>query len=304
MVGMCPATPRSRVIGPIDGKSCGNTIWHCRFECCAIFRGRCASPSGTSLAPDGPACRRLPALHLLVAFGVAVERAFEIAQRDDETRPAVDEPELEYVVLQERPDTMPEGASHRPTFVRELGHTECRVAVHLADDFLEIAERELPDRIFQSADRPSANDFVAFVHRLERVADAAFAEELRLTEIRIPPRSLDPPAHHVAAPRHHIDVVRGRAGQQGQNLVAHGFGTALVGIKTENPFELATFYRTVAQVSEALERHIHDTRAEGACELGGAIDAEGIDHDNFVGPQYARHGRLDLFRLVIGEDIG
>src|SRR6476659_9449771 len=152
MAGMCLAIPRSVAIGPIAGKSCANIIWRCRFECCAIFRGRCASRSGTSLAPDHLAIRRLPPLRLLVALRVAIKSALEIPQGDDKAGPAVDEPELEYIVFQERPDAVAEGASHRHPFMRELRHAERRVAVHLVDDFLEIAERELPDRIFQSAD--------------------------------------------------------------------------------------------------------------------------------------------------------
>ena len=43
--------------------------------------------------------RRLPVLGFLVALGVAIERALEIAEGDDETRPAVLEAALEDVVL-------------------------------------------------------------------------------------------------------------------------------------------------------------------------------------------------------------
>src|SRR6185503_122401 len=125
--GMCLAILWSSAVGPIVGKSCASIIWHCRFGCCAIFRGRRASLSGTSLAPDGLACRRLPALHLLVAFRVAIKSAFEISQGDDKAGPAVDESEVEYVVLQERPDAVRKRAAHRHPFMRELGHAERRV---------------------------------------------------------------------------------------------------------------------------------------------------------------------------------
>ena len=50
------------------------------------------------LAPDSLAVRRLPALRLFVALGVAVEGALEIAEGDDETGPAVDEAPLEDVM--------------------------------------------------------------------------------------------------------------------------------------------------------------------------------------------------------------
>src|SRR6476660_9257161 len=99
--GMCLAIPWSPAVGPIVGKSCANIIWHRRFGCCAIFRGRCASLSETSLATDGLACGRLPALHLLIALCIAVKRAFEISQGDDKAGRAVDKSDLEYVVLQE-----------------------------------------------------------------------------------------------------------------------------------------------------------------------------------------------------------
>src|SRR4029078_10808768 len=178
MAGMCPAIQRSRVIGLTAGKFCANIIWPCRFECCAMFRGSCGSRSGTSLAPDCLAFRRLPALRLLVALRVAIKRALEVPQGDDKARPAAREAELEYIMFQERPDAVSEGAPHRHPFVRELGHAECRIAVHLVDDLLEIAERKLPARIFQPAYLAAADFLVAFVHRLERVADAAFAEEL------------------------------------------------------------------------------------------------------------------------------
>src|SRR5262245_9444258 len=60
--------------------------------------------------------RRRPGLHLLVALGIAVEGAFEIAQSDDESRPAVAIAVLEQVMLDEGPDAMPERAAHRDPF--------------------------------------------------------------------------------------------------------------------------------------------------------------------------------------------
>ena len=70
------------------------------------------------------------------------------------------------------------------------------------------------------------------------------------------PEPLDPAAHHVAAARHQIDVVRRRAGEQAEDFVAHRFGAALVGIEAEDPVVLAGLDRAVAQVAEAVERHL------------------------------------------------
>ena len=103
---------------------------------------------------DRLARRRLPALRLFVALGVAIERAFEISERDDEAGPAVDEAELEDVVLEERPQAVTERARHRDALARELRHAERGIAVHLLDDFFQIAERELPDRVLQAC-RPA-----------------------------------------------------------------------------------------------------------------------------------------------------
>ena len=43
---------------------------------------------------------------LLVSLGVAVESPFEIAERDDEAGPPVNEAKFEDVVLEERPKTV------------------------------------------------------------------------------------------------------------------------------------------------------------------------------------------------------
>ena len=101
MAGMCRAILPPCADGRTVGKSCANIISRCRSVCCAIFRVACASRSGLSFAPDRMARRRLPALRLFVAFGVAIECAFEISERDDEAGPAVDESELEDIVLEE-----------------------------------------------------------------------------------------------------------------------------------------------------------------------------------------------------------
>src|SRR6185437_4999845 len=97
-----------------------------------------------------------PRLYFLIAFGVAVERAFEIAEGDHETGPAVDEATLENIMFQESPEGVAECPRHRYALMRELGHAQRGIAVHLLDDFFEIAERELPDRVCQRADRLAA----------------------------------------------------------------------------------------------------------------------------------------------------
>ncbi len=156
----------------------------------------------------------------------------------------------------------------------------------------------------ERAERLAAQVLETLVHRLERVAQAAFAEELRLAEIRIPAGAADPAAHHVAPARHAIDVVSGARGQQFENFVAHLFGAALVGVQTENPIVLAGFERAVAQFAEASERHLHHARAERGGDLGGAVGAVGIDHHHLVGPQHACDRRGDFLGLVIAQDIG
>src|SRR5262249_11497796 len=173
--------------------------------------------------------RRLPGLQLLVALGVAVERAFEIAERDDEAGPAVAIAALEHVVLDEGPRPVPERRPHGDALARELGHAERGVAVHLADDLLEVAERQLPDLVRQAAERGGGEELVALVHRLERVAHRAFAEELRLPVVRVPAGAADPAPHEVGAARDEVDVVRRVAREQAEDFVAHRGRAALVG---------------------------------------------------------------------------
>src|SRR5882757_179441 len=112
-------------------------------------------PSGCRIVPKNRALRlrprqllarrRLPVLGFLITLGVAVERALEIAEGDDEARPAVLEAALEDVVLDERPQPVAEGAGHRDALAGEFFRAERGVAVHLADDLLHVAERELMD---------------------------------------------------------------------------------------------------------------------------------------------------------------
>src|SRR5215467_15787764 len=112
------------------------------------------------------------------------------------------------------------------------------------------------------------------MNRLKRVTNAALAEELRLTEIRIPARAADPAAHHVTAARHHVDLMRWRTGQKRENFVADRFGTAFVGIKAEYPAKIAGLDGAIAQVAKPAERHVHDACAKRSGYLGGAVGAE------------------------------
>src|SRR5437016_5687608 len=124
MAGMCPASRRSSANGQIDGRSCANTIWPCRFGCCAIFRAAFANPSSLDVAADRLASRWLPALRFFIAFGVAIECAFEISESNDESGPSVDEAKLEDIVLDERPRAVAERACHRYTLVREFRNAQ------------------------------------------------------------------------------------------------------------------------------------------------------------------------------------
>src|SRR4029077_17588910 len=272
--GMCHASKRPFANGRITGRFCANTIWRCHSGCCATFPGAFANPSGLDVAPDGLAGRRLPALRFFVALGVAIEGSLEISESNDKAGPAVDEAKLENVMLDERPCAMAESAGHRYALVCELRHAKRGIAVHLVDDLFQIAEGKLPDRVLQRAHRPPAKHFEPLVPRFKSVANAAFAKELRLTEIRIPARAPDPAAHHVAAPRHHVDFMRRGSGHQRQNFIADGLGTAFVGIEAENPVEVAGLYRPIAQIAKTLEGHVDDSCAKRTSNLNRTVGAE------------------------------
>src|SRR5262249_37169534 len=133
-VGTSRANPRPNAHGPIDGRSRANTTWRCHFGSCAIFRADCASRSRLDIAPEWDACRWFPVLRLFVTFGVAIKRAFEISERDDEAGPAVDEAKFEDVVLDEGPCGMAERCCHRNAFAGQFGCAERGIAIHLVDD--------------------------------------------------------------------------------------------------------------------------------------------------------------------------
>src|SRR5262249_56040920 len=106
----------------------------------------------------------------------------------------------------------------------------------LVDKLFEIAKRKLPDRALQSSERPLRQEFVAFVHGIVVVAHSTFAEELRLTKIRVPTRTLDPASHHVIAARHEIGIMGRRGRQTTKNLFANFRLAPLVPIPPLDPF--------------------------------------------------------------------
>ena len=72
------------------------------------------------LAPHRSARRRPPVLRCFISFGVAMKRHLEIAEGDDEAGPAVDESDLENIVLQDAQNAVAERAHHRDARMREL----------------------------------------------------------------------------------------------------------------------------------------------------------------------------------------
>src|SRR6516162_417324 len=228
--------------------------------------------------------RRGPALALLVGFGVAIKRAFEIAQRDDEAGPAVAIAALEQEMLDECPAPVGERAGHGGLSARKLVGSERGIPVHLADDLLQIAERKLPDFGIQLPHPPWRQELVAFMYRILTVSHRAFAEELRLSKVGIPARAPNPAAHHVIAPRHQIGVVGRRGREERQYRVARLCRAALIGIETENPVVPACRDRLIAQVAEAAKRNLHDTRAHALRDLARLVAAAGVDDDDLVRP--------------------
>ena len=88
---------RPRVRSPQGGGTIARRLSVRRFR---RARERPSAATARSTAPTTPSS--------LVALGVAVERAFEISQRDHEPRPAVAVAVLEQVVLDECPDPVPQ----------------------------------------------------------------------------------------------------------------------------------------------------------------------------------------------------
>src|SRR6185503_1301659 len=89
-----------------------------------------------------------------------------------------------------------------------------------------------------------------------------------------------------------------------EDFVAHGCGAALVRIEAEDPFVPAGLDFAVAQFAEAGKRNLYDARTERFSQRRSAVGALGIRHDDLVGPQYARHRRLDFGGFVVGYDVG
>ena len=58
----------------------------------------------------------------------------------------------------------------------------------------------------------------------------------------------------------------------------------------------------VAQLAERRERYLNHSRAQTFGDFCRSIIAVGIRQNDFVRPQYAIYGILDLVRLVEGDD--
>ena len=165
-------------------------------------------------------------------------------------------------MLHECPNCVGKRAGHRNLLVRKLRCSKRRIAVHLADHFLQIAKRKLPDRGVQLSEAPCRQELVAFVHGVIAVAYSTFAEELRLSKVRIPSPSLlsSVPSCSFAAAR---DRRHGPARTTGStNLVASFRRAALVGIEAENPIVAVGRDGVIAKIANTVERKLYNARAE------------------------------------------
>src|SRR5262249_38544639 len=139
--------------------------------------------------------RGAPALLLFVALGIAIERALEVRQRDDESGPAIDETALEHVQPQERPQPVPQRAPHADAFRQRALGAQRGVEVGFVQHLLERAEREVPEHVLRPPGRCVACKLVVLVRERGRVAEMALAEELRRTVITVPAGAADPAPH-------------------------------------------------------------------------------------------------------------
>src|SRR5262249_4527429 len=156
------------------------------------------------LPPQRLARRRRPVLYRFITLGIAIISSFEITERNDKTRPAVDEAQFENVMFEKRPRCMSKCAHHCYALVRELRNPQGGIPVCFPQHFFEVAEWKLPNCIAQRAYRFSSENFIAFMDRFKRVSHAALAEELGLPEVWIPARAADPAPHHETAARHAV----------------------------------------------------------------------------------------------------
>src|SRR4051812_18891318 len=157
---------------------------------------------------------RAPALRFLVTLCVAVERALEVGERDDEAGPAVDEAALENVEPDECPQAMSERTPHGGALARLRLRAEGGVEIGLVENLLQRPERKMPQHVLRPAGGPVARKLVVLVGERGRVAEHALAEELRRAVIAMPSGPADPPPHQVIVPRNVIGIVGRLASQQ------------------------------------------------------------------------------------------
>src|SRR5262249_52579930 len=168
---------------------------------------------------------------------------------------------------------MSERACHGCPPPYDLTCSERGVAVHLTDNFFEIAKRNLPDRVLQLSKRFRREQLVALVDRLVVVTHGALGKQLRLAVVRIPAGTLDPAPHHEIAPRHQVGVMPGRTRNYRKNLVANFRCAALVRIQAEYPAMPAFRDGAVAQIPESSKWDLNHAGTKTLGYLPGSIVA-------------------------------
>ncbi len=174
----------------------------------------------------------------------------------------------------------------------QLLRRQRRIAIHLADQIVEVHERLVHDRLPQRAERPV--DDHALVHAVVGKAGAAAAEE----------------AHHVIGPPARVTHEASAEARSARQPIRRGRRSSqpiaalisvrrrgcqpLVGVEREHPVAGREIERAILLRAEAgpVRRH-DDLRASLARDLDGAVRAPRVDDDDLVGPRDRVEGARD-----------
>ncbi len=95
-------------------------------------------------------------------------------------------------------------------------------------------------------------------------------------------------------------VVRHRPEQLGAEVVRHAF----IGVEMEDPgmFEVSVGEAEIALLGEVDEGMLKDPRSSSPSERDRGVGAEGIEHENVVGPADGVQAGGKILLFVVGED--
>lgn len=257
---------------------------------------------GADQAWEGGRTREMLGAFLLPELGVFDEGVIAVDAAEDEAGDAVAKASFEEIHFDEHADGAgeeAEGVSAAGFGGVTLSH-ESGVTLHFAEGGGDGGPGILEGVFAQMSEL--APEIVAFVDEFVAVTEVGAVKELGLAVIGIPAAAANPAAKKIIFAGDVISLALGSGGDAAD--FGGEFGSAtFIAIDAEDPIVGGGVDGEVAKFAEAFEFGGDDFGAVFAGDFDGAIGAEGIDKDEFIGPFDGLKNFADLGAFVKGKDV-